>query len=79
MISGIPVKFFDREQWDLRPFGTYIAPIGIFSRFSQAKLRDVFRKGDATPLHFGIGYRWRPHELNLLLAIKKQTKTTSAY
>ena len=25
---------------------------------------------DAAPIDFGIGYRWRPHESNLLLAVK---------
>ena len=29
---------------------------------------DLFRR--AQPIDFGIGYRWRTHETNLLLAVK---------
>jgi hypothetical protein len=34
-------------------------------------LAKLFAKGRATPIDFGIGYRWRPHETNLLLAVRK--------
>jgi hypothetical protein len=75
--SGIPVKFFDQEAWDLHPFGRYTAPIRIFSRYSQARLREAFHRGHATPLNFGVGYKWRPHESNLLLATKKAAGKTA--
>jgi hypothetical protein len=34
-------------------------------------MRDLFGKDRAQALDFGIGYRWRPNESNLLLAIRE--------
>lgn len=65
--SGIPVQFFSAPDWKLQPFGRYVGPIPIFSGQYQRGLSDVFRKMNAPRLEFGVGYRWRPHESNLLL------------
>ncbi len=73
--SGIPARFFDRKQWDLHAFGTYLGPISIFPGRSQPMMRELFRKGRTRPLDFGIGYRWRPNESNLLLAVKTSGKS----
>ena len=70
--TGIPVRFFGPD-WQLRPFGRYLRPLGIFPNAYQPGLAQIFRQGGA--LDFGVGYRWRPHELNLLLAIKKGAAT----
>jgi hypothetical protein len=67
--SGVPARFFKSEEWELHPFGHYITPISLFSQYSQAKLREVYRREHAAPLRFGVGYRWR--DPNLLLARKK--------
>jgi hypothetical protein len=69
--SGIPVGHFAPDRWVLYPFGSYYGPISIFSHHHQAKLSKLFQKGRAMPIDFGIGYRWRAHETNLLLAIRK--------
>ncbi len=69
--SGIPVAFFKPEQWQLTPFGRYLGPIAIFPGRNQQKLADLYKKGPAKPLDFGMGYRWRPNESNVLLAVKK--------
>jgi hypothetical protein len=66
--SGIPLSFFDRAKWKLRPFGRYVGPIDIFPGTYQAKMSQLFRKGEPPTIDFGIGYRWRPNESNLLLA-----------
>jgi hypothetical protein len=68
--SGIPVRFFKTEEWRLRPFGRYLGPIGVFPGRYQSKLSDVYRKSNPPQLDFGVGYRWRPHESNLLLAVR---------
>jgi hypothetical protein len=68
--SGIPFAYFDHKKWELKPFGRYIEPLGIFPNTYQPKLAELFRK-NATPINFGIGYRWRPNESNLLLAISQ--------
>jgi hypothetical protein len=68
--SGIPVRHFSAEDWQLRPFGRYLGPIGVFPGMYQKGLSDVFRKANPPKLEFGVGYRWRPQESNLLLAVR---------
>lgn len=68
--SGIPLRAFERDAWRLYPFGNYLGPISIFPGRYQRDLSSLYRKEHAGPLDFGIGYRWRPHRSNLLLAIK---------
>jgi len=72
--SGIPVRYFSANDWELRPFGNYLGPISLFPNRSQPAMKELFRKGHAEPLDFGIGYRWRPRESNLLLALRTGTK-----
>jgi hypothetical protein len=71
--TGVPARFFKKEEWDLRPFGAYLGPIEIFPGMYQPQLAQIFRQGRPPKLDFGIGYRWRGHDSNLLLAIKKST------
>jgi APA family basic amino acid/polyamine antiporter len=66
--SGIPLRHFEQDKWQLQPFGRYVGPIAIFPQFYQAQLVRLFKEGGAMPIDFGIGYRWRPNESNLLLA-----------
>ncbi len=67
--SGVPVRFFKPDEWQLLAFGNYVGPLGIFPHTYQPQLRDLYRKRTAA-LDFGIGYRWRPSESNVLLAIR---------
>jgi hypothetical protein len=71
--TGIPVAMFKREEWELRPFGAYLGPIPIFQGMYQPQLQQLFRQGRVPKLEFGIGYRFRGHDSNLLLAVKKNT------
>ena len=68
--SGIPLAYYDPKKWELQPFGRYLGPIGIFPGAYQREYAELFRK--ARPIDFGIGYRWRPNESNVLLAVKRQ-------
>jgi hypothetical protein len=68
--SGIPVRYFNSEAWRLHPFGRYRGPIALFNAKYQSKLTDVYRRSNPPQLDFGVGYRWRPNESNLLLAVK---------
>ena len=45
------------KKWHLQPFGRYVGPLGIFGHSYQPGMAELFR--NATPLDFGIGYRWR--------------------
>jgi len=69
--TGIPLSYFDRAKWQSRPFGHYIHPIAVFSRNYQPKLAELFRNGNPIRIDFGLGYRWRLNQSNLLLAQKK--------
>jgi hypothetical protein len=72
--SGIPLAYFDRKKWRLQPFGRYVGPLGIFGHSYQPGMAELFR--GATPIDFGIGYRWRHNESNLLLAQKGAPQTS---
>jgi hypothetical protein len=66
--SGIPLAFYDPKKWRLFPFGRYLGPIGEFPGRYQAQYAELFRHSQ--PMDFGVGYRWRTNESNLLLAVK---------
>lgn len=66
--SGIPLTYYNARQWRFFPFGRYLGPIGEFPGRYQQSYADLFRK--AEPINFGIGYRWRTNESNLLLAVR---------
>jgi hypothetical protein len=72
--SGIPLAYFDPKKWRLQPFGRYVGPLAIFGHSYQSGMAELFRQ--ATPIDFGIGYRWRKNESNLLLAQKGAPKTS---
>jgi hypothetical protein len=72
--SGIPIRYF-AQGWRLQPYGRYVGPIALFAGQRQSQLYEVFGKGRAVPIDFGLGYRWRPMESNLLLAVKDSTVT----
>jgi hypothetical protein len=74
--SGIPLAYFDPKQWRLQPFGRYVGPLSIFGRSYQDRMSALFNNGNAIPLDFGIGYRWRKNESNLLLAQKVSVATS---
>ncbi len=70
--SGIPFAAFRTEDWNFYPFGAYLGPIAIFPGRSQPRLGELFKRAKAPPLDFGIGYRHRIHDSNLLLAVRKE-------
>jgi hypothetical protein len=70
--SGIPLKYFDPAEWNLRFYGTYAGPIALFSNCYQADMANRYRRGqDIQPLPFGIDYRHRARTANLMFASKK--------
>ena len=69
--SGIPYRFFDEKDWQLYPFGRFPEASELFPHGYQPKFRDLFKKDRAGKLDFGIGYRWRVGQSNLLLAVKR--------
>lgn len=69
--SGMPLKYFDRDTWDLTFYGSYYAPIPLFKVRYQADLRTVYQdKQNVQALPFGIGYQYRVGTSNLMKAVK---------
>ena len=66
--SGIPLGDYNSKKWRFFPFGHYAGPIGEFPGRYQQSYAELFRR--AQPMDFGIGYRWRTHDSNLLLSVK---------
>jgi hypothetical protein len=66
--SGIPLAYYSTKKWRLFPFGRYLGPIDEFPGRYQDSNAALFRR--AQPLDFGIGYRWRTPESNLLLSVR---------
>jgi hypothetical protein len=69
--SGIPVVYFKPDQWTLQPFGRYLGPIALFPGRHQPRLAEIYHRGPAKPIDWGMGYRWRVNESNVLLAVRK--------
>ena len=67
--SGIPISFVAKDRM-VTAFGNYNGPIAMFSSHWQAGMVELYRKQEKKPLPFGIGYRWRPDDSNLVLAVK---------
>ena len=66
--SGVPLTYYSAKKWRFFPFGRYAGPIGEFPGRFQQSYAELFRR--AEPIDFGIGYRWRTHESNLLLSVR---------
>ncbi|SDJ90748.1 hypothetical protein SAMN05444171_0436 [Bradyrhizobium lablabi] len=66
--SGIPLTYYSAKKWRFFPFGRYAGPISEFPGRYQESYAELFRQ--AQPIDFGIGYRWRTHESNLLLSVR---------
>jgi hypothetical protein len=66
--SGIPLAYYSPKKWRFFPFGHYAGPISEFPGRYQEEYAELFRR--AQPMDFGIGYRWRSHESNLLLSVR---------
>jgi hypothetical protein len=66
--SGIPLGYFNAKKWRFFPFGRYLGPIDKFPGLHQPSYAELFRR--AQPIDFGIGYRWRTPETNVLLSVR---------
>jgi hypothetical protein len=66
--SGIPLAYYNPKKWRFFPFGHYAGPIAEFPGRYQDQYAELFRRSQ--PMDFGIGYRWRPFESNLLLSVR---------
>jgi hypothetical protein len=70
--SGIPLKYFNqRGKWDFTYYGVYTGAYAIFHHNFQQDLFDAYKAGkNVKELPFGIGYKFKKGESNLMLAKK---------
>jgi hypothetical protein len=67
--SGIPVKYFEQQKWNLKFYGSYTKPIDLFNKQYQPELRKIYTSDrKIKPLDFGIGYNFKVNQSNLMLA-----------
>lgn len=76
--TGIPVSQFKEDTWSLQPFGRYTRPIPVFARNYQSRLKALFDQSKPAVLDFGIGYKWRAGQSNLMLATRKPRQTAAS-
>lgn len=67
--SGVPLRAFAERRWKVHPHGSYEAPIALFKEFTQPDLAERFRDPATKPLPFGMGYKHRGRDSNLVLAL----------
>ncbi|WP_248277626.1 hypothetical protein [Brasilonema sp. UFV-L1] len=73
--SGMPFKAFENSKWDLKFYGNYTTPIGLFANRYQSDLRKIYLKNKSIkPLNFGVGYKFGVNDSNLMLAEVKTFK-----
>ncbi len=69
--SGIPFHSFDPKRWNVRLFGTYDSPIGLFKEHYQPDLAAAFKASKPAPLGFAFGYAWQIEKGMLIQATPK--------
>ena len=76
--SGMPWKYLNDGAHDITLYGTYKGPISLFSMNMQKDLDSTYKKEAANvkALPFGIGYKYRQGESNLMLAVKNKNVPT---
>jgi hypothetical protein len=57
--SGVPLRSFDRQRFDVRFFGTYTETLPTYRQWFQVDLRTAFAAQEREPLPFAIGYNRR--------------------
>lgn len=67
--SGIPIRFFAKDKWNLRYYGRYVGPINRFKQYPQPDLAK--ENATNTPLEFSFGYQWQPSRSSLIVATPK--------
>ena len=74
--SGIPYRFFHKDKWKIKLFGSYVEPVKLKDlpdQEQQKKLaKDFKNKSRDLPFNFGYGAWDGPGRSNLMLLIKKE-------
>lgn len=70
--SGIPLRYFSADRWQLRFFGRYTNTTGgIFAKYYQRDLAESFARVQPAPLDFQISYQYDPKQANVMVATRR--------
>jgi len=76
--SGIPIRYFPDNDWDIRLFGNYSGPIDLFKNKLQSELVQIKNVQKPAALPFSVGYRWHSGQSSLILAVQAGHSETPA-
>jgi len=68
--SGIPVKYFSKNEWKLKLYGRYRV-LKMFTEMYQSDLDKMISLHGKGPLPFSYGYGFSPIRSNLMIAERK--------
>jgi len=57
--SGIPFRDFDQRRWNVKLYGEFQRPNGMFGKFQQPDLESAIQKSPPGELGFSFGYAWQ--------------------
>ncbi len=66
--TGVPFRAFDPRRWNVRLYGVYSGPLGLFKEYAQPDLEQAFARSNPGPLGFSFGYAWQKEKGLLLQA-----------
>ena len=75
--SGIPLRFFEDENWSLRYCGRYVGPINVFNKYWQPDLANAYARVPPSPLPFSFGYQWQPNRSDLMIAARVKIESVA--
>jgi hypothetical protein len=67
--TGVRLDDYNRNEWNIRPFGRYSKPIPVFEGMYQPSMARFFAEQKAEPLNFRLGYG--TESSSILLATRK--------
>ena len=69
--SGIPLRDFKPNRWNVAPYGNYTGPLPLFKQYYQPDLAQFYATHSHPALSFGSGYKYIAASSSLLVATKK--------
>ena len=66
--SGIPFRDFDQRRWNVKLYGAFQSPNGMFGKYQQPDLMNACQKSKPDELGFAFGYAWQKEKGFLLEA-----------
>ncbi|MDR2835222.1 MAG: hypothetical protein LBV69_03345 [Bacteroidales bacterium] len=71
--TGIPYKYFSKNNWETNLYGVYEKPLSLFGDFVvQKDLSEIYKTDkNISKLPFSLGYHWRTGKQNEMLFVKK--------